>query len=136
MKKCQIPLKEKGINSIRMFRYARGMKPLDQAAPESPLFTTNTGRAYSPSYLSQYLTKIIQESELPFLNHRSSLIGPHTFRHAFAIISHLNGVDLYQIMRSLGHSQVQTTLIYLEKIFEKERHAIHSWKPEIFGEYI
>ena len=63
-------------------------------------------------------------------------LTPHVFRHAFAIISKINGVDIYDIMRSLGHEKIETTMIYLEKVFEKERHAIHSWKPEGFGEYI
>ncbi|CRH88654.1 putative site-specific recombinase [Chlamydia trachomatis] len=135
-KKRQIPLKEKGMKSIRMFRSARGIDDIDAAEGDDPLFTTNTGRAYSPSYLSQYLTKAIKESGLPFLKFRSSSIGPHTFRHAFAIISHLNGVDVYQIMKSLGHEQLSATEIYLEKVFEKERHAIHLWKSDVFGEYI
>lgn len=132
----QVPLKEKTFRSIRMFRRARGLTELKVAKRESPLFTTNTGKAYTPSYLSQYLTKMIQESNLPFLMHRSSPIGPHTFRHAFAIISHKSKVDIYEIMRSLGHEKIETTMIYLEKIFEKERHAIHGWNPEVFGEYI
>ncbi|MBT2606034.1 tyrosine-type recombinase/integrase [Bacillus sp. ISL-53] len=135
-KRRQIPLKEKGMNSIRLFRSARGIDDIDAAEGDDPLFTTNTGRAYSPSYLSQYITKAIKESGLPFLKFRSASIGPHTFRHAFAIISHLNGVDVYQIMKSLGHEQLSTTEIYLEKVFEKERHAIHLWKSDVFGEYI
>lgn len=135
-KRRQVPLKEKILNSIHMFRDARGLEGLSVAIKERPLFTTNTGKAYTPSYLSQYLTKMIKETNLPFLTHRSSPIGPHTFRHAFAIISHKSGVDIYQIMRSLGHEKIETTMIYLEKIFEKERHAIHGWNPELFGEYI
>lgn len=135
-KRRQIPLKEKGMNSIRMFRSARGLADINSASDDDPLFTTNTGRAYSPSYLSQYVTKAINESGLAFLKFRSSSIGPHTFRHAFAIISHLNGVDVYQIMKSLGHEQLSTTEIYLEKVFEKERHAVHLWKSDVFGEYI
>ena len=63
-------------------------------------------------------------------------ITPHYFRHAFAIISRLNKVDVYDIMRSLGHERLETTEIYLAKTFEKENHAIHSWKPELFGQYI
>lgn len=55
---------------------------------------------------------------------------------AFAIISRLNKVDVYSIMRSLGHERLETTEIYLETVFAKENHAIHSWKPEMFGEYI
>lgn len=53
--------------------------------------------------------------------------------NAFAIISRLNGVDVYDIMRSLGHEKIETTMIYLEKIFEKEKHAIHSWKSKCLG---
>ncbi len=135
-KRRQIPIKEKGMNSIRMFRYARGLDTIEEAAEDSPLFATNTGRAYSPSYLSQYLTKTIMESELPFLKNRSTTLGPHTLRHSFAIISHINGADLYTVMMSLGHEQYATTQIYMEKVLEKERHAIHSWKPEVFGDYI
>lgn len=66
------------------------------------------------------------------LNKDRIYLGPHTFRDAFSIISHLIGVDVYQIMKSLGHEQLSTSEIYLEKVFEKERHAIHLW----FGEYI
>ncbi|MBO0997468.1 tyrosine-type recombinase/integrase [Bacillus sp. SD075] len=135
-KRSQIPLKEKGMNSFRMFRSARGVDYIKTADGDDPLFTTNTGRAYSPSHLSQHLTKVIKESGLPFLKFRTSSIDPHTFRHAFAIIYHLHGVDVYQIMKSLGHEQLSTTEIYLEKIFEKERHAIHLWKSDVFGEYI
>jgi integrase/recombinase XerD len=135
-KRRQIPLKEKTLNSIHMFRNARGLEDLSVADKERPLVTTNTGKAYTPSYLSQYLSKMIKDTHLPFLLHRSSPIGPHTFRHAFAIISHKSKVDIYQIMRSLGHEKIETTMIYLEKIFEKERHAIHAWNPEVFGEYI
>ncbi|WP_192600665.1 tyrosine-type recombinase/integrase [Sporosarcina limicola] len=60
---------------------------------------------------------------------------PHIFRHAFSIISKINDVDIYAIMRSLGHEKIETTMNYLEKVFEKERHAIHAWKPDLFGEF-
>ncbi|WP_353958205.1 tyrosine-type recombinase/integrase [Peribacillus simplex] len=109
---------------------------IDAAEGDDPLFTTNTGRAYSPSYLSQFLKKVIKESGLLFLKFRSSSVGPHTFRHALSIISHLNGVNVYQIMMSLGHEQLSTIEIYLQKVFEKERHAIHLCKSDVFGEYI
>ena len=49
---------------------------------------------------------------------------------------HIVNPDLYVIMRSLGHERIETTMIYLEKVFEKERHAIHDWDDTIFGEYI
>ncbi|MGN7402016.1 tyrosine-type recombinase/integrase [Cytobacillus praedii] len=135
-KRRQIPLKEKSVDSIEMFRNARGLPKTQVVGKENPLFTTNSEKEYTPSYLSQFLTKKINETQLPFLFHRSSQIGPHTFRHAFSIISHLSGVDIYKIMRSLGHEKIETTMIYLEKVFEKERHAIHEWGPDVLGDYL
>ncbi|MES1038861.1 tyrosine-type recombinase/integrase [Peribacillus simplex] len=49
---------------------------------------------------------------IAILNKWRIYLGPHTFRDAFAIISHLNGVDVYQIMKSLGHEQLSTSEIY------------------------
>ena len=74
--------------------------PIEQAQLEDPLFTTNTGRAYSPSYLSQYVKKEIASLDQLKLSDQTMKITPHVFRHAFAIISKLNGVDIYDIMRS------------------------------------
>lgn len=135
-KRRHIPLKEKVVESINDFRRARGLLPIEKADLEEPLFTTSTGRAFSPSYLSQYVkTQIGRLDNFPLAD-SSVKITPHVFRHAFAIISKLNDIDIYDIMRSLGHEKIETTMIYLEKVFEKERHAIHGWKPEVFGEYI
>ncbi|MEK5209715.1 tyrosine-type recombinase/integrase [Psychrobacillus sp. FSL H8-0510] len=130
-----IPLKAKVVNSIHMFRYARGLPSVEESKPTDPLFTTNRGNAYKPSYLSQYVTKEIAALYMEQKGEEVRLT-PHYFRHAFAIISRLNKVDVYNIMRSLGHERLETTEIYLAKTFEKENHAIHKWKPELFGEYI
>ena len=135
-KRRQVPLKQKVVDSIRTFRRARGVLPLEQANGEEPLFTTNSGRAYSPSYLAQYVKSQIKKHCADKQPAQHVIITPHVFRHAFAIISKLNGVEIYDIMRSLGHEKIETTMIYLEKVFEKERHAIHQWKPESFGQYI
>lgn len=135
-KRRQVPVREKPFNSIIQFRKARELPDIHESDPDSPLFTTNTGKAYTPSYLSQYLTKAIENTNLPFLETRSTKITPHVFRHSFAIISYLSGADIYDIMRSLGHEKIETTMIYLEKIFERERHVIHEWDSEVFGEFI
>ena len=82
-----IPLRHKSLNSIEMFRYARGLQPLSFVDPISPLFTTNTGNPYSPSYLSQYITEGVMNMNLPFLKNRSNSIGPHSFRNVFPLLS-------------------------------------------------
>lgn len=135
-KRRHVPLKDKVVESIRTFRVARGLKPFEKEGANEPLFTTNTGRAFSPSYLSQYVQSQISQLEDVKVDFPIGKITPHVFRHAFAIISKINSVDIYDIMRSLGHEKIETTMIYLEKVFEKERHAIHAWKSEAFGEYI
>lgn len=134
-KNRHIPLKDKVVSSIDSFRAARGLLPIAEANKDDPLFTTNRGLAYSPSYLSQYVEKQITNMHME-LSIKDYAITPHYFRHAFAIISKINGVDVYDIMRSLGHEKIETTMIYLDKIFEKERHAIHSWNSNSFGNYI
>ncbi len=99
-KRRHVPLREKVVQSIRSFRHVRGLLPIDKAKPDEPLFTTNTGRAYSPSYLSQYAKKEIAKLEQLNLSEKSIKITPHVFRHAFTIISKLNGVDVYIISSS------------------------------------
>lgn len=126
----RIPLKEKVVDSIKEFRNIRGLAPLEKAAKDSPLFTTKTGNAYSPSYLDQVFKREFSKIE----NNRA--ITPHIFRHAFAIISHINGADLYKIMKSLGHEKIETTIIYMEKVLETDQNAIHDWDSQNFGGYI
>lgn len=53
-----------------MFWDARGLEELSVADKERSFMTTNSGKAYTPSYLSQYLSKMIKETNLPFLLHR------------------------------------------------------------------
>lgn len=134
-KKRQIPLKPKVTESIRLFRQARGLPALSEANPAAPLFTTSRGSAFSPSYLISYMAKELKkiERELEDINVR---LTPHVFRHAFAITSRLSGADLFDIMRSLGHEKMETTMIYLEKVFARQQHAVNRWKDDALDEFL
>lgn len=134
-KKRQIPLKAKVFDSIRLFRQARGLPLLSEADPAAPLFTTSRGTAFSPSYLVSYMAKEFEkiEGELDDIEVK---LTPHVFRHAFAITSRLNKVDVYDIMRSLGHEKLETTQIYLEKVFAREGHAVNQWRSTTLEEFI
>lgn len=134
-KRRQIPLKGKVFDSLRMFRYARGLPSLQEADPEAPLFTTSRGTAFSPSYLIAYMEKELKkiEAELEGIDVQ---LTPHVFRHAFAITSRLSKVDVYDIMRSLGHEKIETTTIYLEKVFMREKSAVNQWSSTALDEFL
>lgn len=40
-------------------------------------------------------------------------VHPHTMRHSYASNLMMNGIDLYQLMKLMGHSSLDTTKIYL-----------------------
>ena len=61
-------------------------------------------------------------------------VHPHLFRHSLAMSLYRNGVDLSLISQWLGHSSVETTLIYAYADTEIKRQAIEkavSEKSEI-----
>ncbi|MFJ8519454.1 tyrosine-type recombinase/integrase [Lysinibacillus xylanilyticus] len=126
----RIPLKAKVAASIKEFRRIRGLAPIETAEKDSPLFTTKTGNAYSPSYLDQVFNREFSKIQ------SDKVITPHIFRHAFAIISHINGADIYKIMKSLGHEKIETTIIYMEKVLATDQHAIHEWEAGQFEGFI
>lgn len=134
-KKRQIPLKQKVYDSIRMFRYARGLPSLNESAPTDPLFTTSRGSVFTPTYLIAYMNREMKKVQEELDNIEVKLT-PHVFRHAFAITSRLNKVDVFDIMRSLGHEKLETTQIYLEKIFARERHAVNQWSTNALDEFL
>ena len=41
-------------------------------------------------------------------------VHPHTFRHSYAIHLIRNCVDLRRLQQLLGHSNIQTTTVYLQ----------------------
>jgi Site-specific recombinase XerD len=52
------------------------------------------------------------------INKYAKLIGknvhPHTFRHSFAINSVRHGVDIRRLQQVLGHTNINTTAVYLK----------------------
>ncbi len=57
-------------------------------------------------------------------------VHPHLFRHSLAMSLYRNGVDLSLISQWLGHSCIETTLIYAHADTEIKRQAIEKAIPE------
>ncbi|MGP4074088.1 tyrosine-type recombinase/integrase [Piscibacillus sp. B03] len=147
-KKRHIPLRGKTMESIVKFREARLLAALDKTPDNEPLLPTATGKAYSPSYLSQLLSKAVRrvnlkrykkigdDSDSQDKDEQIATITPHTFRHAFAILSYDQGVDVYTIQRSLGRENIKTTEVYLEKEYGKDQFATLEWHKGVIQKYI
>ncbi|MBQ6907049.1 MAG: tyrosine-type recombinase/integrase [Clostridia bacterium] len=56
-------------------------------------------------------------------------VHPHLFRHSLAMSLYQNGVDLSLVSQWLGHSRVETTLIYAHADTEIKRQAIEKAVP-------
>jgi integrase/recombinase XerD len=108
---------------IQAFRTRRGLPTELNPEDDTPIFTTNKGKAYNYKYLSEYITRIIEQTKFPFLKHRTSRITPHTFRHYFAAECLRAGANTSYIQQTLGHSDIRTTQIYLDRILKRENNA-------------
>ncbi|MDR4950351.1 hypothetical protein [Neobacillus cucumis] len=61
---------------------------------ETPLFTTNLGRAYDFWDLSNFVTNIIKQTNFDFTKYKRGNVTPHWFRHYFAQEAHRSGASL------------------------------------------
>jgi site-specific recombinase XerD len=57
-------------------------------------------------------------------------LHPHMFRHSIAMHLYQNGVALPLVSQWLGHSRLETTLIYAYADTEQKRKAIENAIPE------
>ncbi|EOO62008.1 hypothetical protein IKE_05798 [Bacillus cereus VD196] len=105
-------------------RYRRGFQTVLDQGDERPLFLNQRGNFYNSKTLSNQVTTMIKKTNLEFLQYRENPVTAHTFRHAFAIMAVEQGnADLYHLMQTLGHENIQTTKIYLEKHMKRKNNV-------------
>lgn len=135
-KQRDIPLRNKVMDSIVLYRKTRLLPADFPSNSDEPLFPNSRWKAFRPSYFATMLGDEIEKVPILSIQARKKRITPHEFRHSFAIISYMNNSDVYAIMRALGHEKIETTMIYLQKIMEREQHVVHQWKDDALGRYI
>jgi len=115
-------------------RRRRGFQTVLEKGDESPLFINQRGSAYNSKTLSNQVTDMIKKTDLEFFQYRENPVTAHTFRHAFAIMAVEQGnADLYHLMQTLGHENIQTTKIYLEKHMKRKNNVGTSF-ADMLGE--
>jgi len=72
---------------ILAFRERRHVSTVDTG----PLFPTKNGDYYQYKNLSNYIVRIIERTELPFVKEWTDRITPHYFRHFYTIYSRQQG---------------------------------------------
>lgn len=117
---------------ILAFRERRHVSIALNSSDQSPLFPTKNGDYYQYKNLSNYIVRIIERTELPFIKERNDKITPHYFRHFYAIYSRQQGADIFLIQKELGHSDRKTTERYLEKVLQREQEIGLLWKEQDF----
>jgi integrase/recombinase XerD len=85
-------------------------------------------RPWSPFYND--MTRLGINQALERIGRRAGLqlvrMSPHTFRHTFARGRLENGGEIFKLSRVLGHSEMQTTQIYLRDFQSREARADHA----------
>ena len=78
----------------------------EECSAADPLFVTKKGDAFDRDYLYRLVSRAGKRYGV-------SKVGPHRFRHTFAINFLRNGGSPLELQRMLGHEKLETVLIYV-----------------------
>lgn len=110
-------------NRIAAFRIRRRL-PIDIGNTNGgTIFQTKNHTAYRENYLSQYISKIIKDTQLPFTE--NIRITPHFFRHFYVqYLYDYKGLPPHVIAAAVGHKNDRTTKEnYLKQRLTKDNDA-------------
>jgi site-specific recombinase XerD len=106
----------------RLDHYLRWERPSNCG---SPLFIVLKGRARGQRMTAAGLRSLFRH---PRRTTDLSKANPHRFRHTFARDMLCNGVSLPALMQLMGHSKIQTTMVYVqltaEEVYRQYAHAV------------
>jgi len=88
-----------------------------------PLFQTQGGRPLTAARIQKILERVGKKAGL---RHR---LGPHRLRHTYATESLKHGASLEHVRRTLGHTDIKTTEVYLSLADQDIQEAHRSFSP-------
>lgn len=97
---------------------------MERRRANAPLFESIRGNRISPHALSSTVKNCAQRAEI------KQTVSPHVLRHSFATAMIGNGCDLFHLSDILGHSNIETTTIYLHVNNEARRLAFNKGVPK------
>ncbi|MEV2908370.1 tyrosine-type recombinase/integrase [Paenibacillus larvae] len=88
----------------------------------SYVFTTNYGEKLSEKTVQKALSKYAEKAKI------SRSVSPHKLRHNFATMAAINGMDIFHLMKIMGHADIATTRKYVQVNSESlaEQHTRYS----------
>lgn len=115
-----------GLNAARaLWRYTQQYRSLlAKSEFERHVFLGRDGSPLTRNGLYQALERIGERAGIEGVR-----LSPHTFRHTFARAWLENGGEIFKLSRVLGHSEMQTTQVYLRDFHSREArndHALYS----------
>ncbi|MGG0240545.1 tyrosine-type recombinase/integrase [Bacillus rhizoplanae] len=118
-----VPINKVVFERIIAFRIRRGLPTELSIKHGGTIFQTKNHTAYKENYLSQYITKIIKETNLSFT--KNEKITPHFFRHFYVqYLYDYKQVPPHIIAAAVGHKDDRTTKEnYLKQRLMKDHDA-------------
>ena len=88
------------------------------------LFSSGKGKALQPSYVRAMMKRYVKKADLdPFISY-------HNLRHTFATDLLRETKNIRLVQKSLGHSDLSTTMIYTHIVDEELETALRSLREE------
>ncbi|MFH0795193.1 MAG: site-specific tyrosine recombinase/integron integrase [bacterium] len=109
-----IPLNETALEALRQYLDVR---PLSQ---DRALVVNRQGRRMNGRTVEKKVKFYARKAGI-----RNEKISPHKLRHTFATLLHMGDVDILEIQKLLGHSNISSTTIYTHTNTEKLKTAVH-----------
>lgn len=111
----EVPLNERALALVVDWIAER---PMHAVPGESALFVSARGTRISIRAVERRIKRLREVAKL------AKKATPHTFRHTFATLELLSGTDLATLAELLGHSDINTTALYLHFLDTRRREAV------------